>query len=45
MALRHGIFFQGGYPLDVMTRSELNGDPHAAHRGAAGARLMPMPVN
>lgn len=43
MALQHGIFFQGGYPLAVMNRSELNGDPHAAHRGAAGG-LTPMPV-
>lgn len=31
MALRHGIFNQGGYPLAVMTRSERNADGHAAH--------------
>jgi hypothetical protein len=40
MALHHGIFFQGGYPLAVMTKSELNGDPHAAHRGAAGGPIV-----
>jgi len=31
MALRHGIFFQGGYPLSVMMQSELNADSHASH--------------
>lgn len=31
MALRHGIFFQGGYALAVMTRSERNTGGHAAH--------------
>jgi hypothetical protein len=31
MALRHGIFFQGGFPLAVMTKSELNVGGHAAH--------------
>jgi hypothetical protein len=31
MALRHGIFFQGGYPLAVMTESERNVGGHAAH--------------
>jgi hypothetical protein len=36
MALRHGIFFQGGYPLAVMTKSELNVGGHIAHlRGGA----------
>ena len=41
MALRHGIFFQGGYPLTVMTESERNVDGHAAHLsgGAGGAGL------
>lgn len=43
MALQHGIFFQGGYPLAVMTRSELNGDGHAAHL-RAGASPRPMQV-
>ena len=28
MALRHGIFFQGGYPLTVMTESERNAGGH-----------------
>lgn len=37
MALRHGIFFQGGYPLSVMTESELNVDGHAAHLSGGGA--------
>jgi hypothetical protein len=42
MALRHGIFFQGGYPLAVMTESELNADSHAAHlAGGAGALSIP----
>lgn len=42
MALRHGIFFQGGYPLSVMTESELNADSHAAHLGGgAGALSIP----
>jgi hypothetical protein len=43
MALQHGIFFQGGYPLAVMTRSELNGDGHAAHARDGGAP-QPMPI-
>ncbi|MGD8600265.1 MAG: hypothetical protein PVJ80_02535 [Gemmatimonadota bacterium] len=43
MALTHGIFFQGGYPLAPMTRSELNGDGHAAHIRNGGAG-QPMPV-
>ena len=41
MALRHGIFFQGGFPLAVMTKSERNVDGHAAH--LAGGRLMAIP--
>ena len=41
MALRHGIFFQGGYPLAVMTKSELNVGGHIAH--LKGGALMPMP--
>ena len=36
MALRHGIFFQGGYPLSVMTESERNVDGHAAHFSGGG---------
>jgi hypothetical protein len=31
MALRHGIFFQGGPAIAVMTESELNSDFHAGH--------------
>jgi len=42
MALRHGIFFQGGYPLHVMTANERNTGGHAAHL-AAGGRLVTMP--
>ena len=42
MALRHGIFFQGGYPLAVMTQNERNVGGHAAHlRG--GGPLMAIP--
>jgi hypothetical protein len=41
MALRHGIFFQGGYPLAVMTKSELNVGGHIAH--LRGGAIMPMP--
>jgi hypothetical protein len=37
MALRHGIFNQGGPPLAVMTKSELNGGGHGAHlQGGVG---------
>ena len=36
MALQHGIFFQGGYPLDVMTESERNVGGHAAHLSGGG---------
>ena len=44
MALRHGIFFQGGYPLSVMTESELNVDGHAAHlSGGAGGPGLTIP--
>lgn len=39
MALQHGIFFQGGYPLAVMTESELNVGGHAAHL-SGGAPLV-----
>ena len=42
MALRHGIFFQGGFPLAVMTESERNTGGHAAHL-AGGAPLMVIP--
>ena len=41
MALRHGIFFQGGYPLAVMTRSERNTDGHAAHLASGGLMTIP----
>ncbi len=41
MALQHGIFFQGGYPLAVMTESELNVDGHAAHFGGGGPVIVP----
>lgn len=37
MGLRHGIFFQGGYPLAVMTESELNAGGHAAHLSGGGS--------
>jgi len=44
MALRHGIFFQGGYPLAVMTESELNVGGHAAHlQGGAPIIIGGMP--
>jgi hypothetical protein len=36
MALRHGIFFQGGFPLDLMLQSERNVGGHAAHFGGGG---------
>ena len=39
MALQHGIFFQGGYPLAVMTRSELNA-VHV-HGGGGGRASIP----
>jgi len=42
MALRHGIFFQGGYPLVLMTESERNADGHAAHL-AGGGTLVTIP--
>lgn len=42
MALRHGIFFQGGFPLAVMTENERNTGGHAAHL-AGGAPLMVIP--
>jgi hypothetical protein len=41
MALRHGIFFQGGYPLGVMTESELNVGGHAAHLRGGGPVIIP----
>ncbi|MDH3421590.1 MAG: hypothetical protein OEN00_01265 [Gemmatimonadota bacterium] len=40
MALQHGIFFQGGFPLGVMTKSELNVDSHAAHFGGSGRPVL-----
>ena len=43
MALRHGIFFQGGYPLSVMTQSELNVDGHAAHFSSGGGPGLTIP--
>lgn len=42
MALRHGIFFQGGFPLSVMTGSERNEGGHAAHL-SGGRTLMTIP--
>ena len=39
MALRHGIFFQGGYPLAVMLESERNVGGHAAHFQEGGVTL------
>ncbi len=39
MALRHGIFFQGGFPLAVMEKSERNADGHAQHFGGANMVL------
>jgi len=41
MALRHGIFFQGGYPIAVMERSELNSGGHAAHLRGGGRTNIP----
>ena len=41
MALRHGIFFQGGYPLAVMTENERNSDGHAAHLSSGGLVSIP----
>jgi hypothetical protein len=43
MALRHGIFFQGGYPLAVMTQSERNVGGHAAHLGGGVPIISGMP--
>jgi hypothetical protein len=40
MALRHGIFFQGGYPLAYRAESELNVGGPAAHAGAGGNLIM-----
>jgi hypothetical protein len=39
MALRHGIFYQGGYPLAVMLESERNVGGHAAHFQESGVTL------
>jgi hypothetical protein len=41
MALRHGIFFQGGYPLRPMTESELNVGGHVAHMRGGGPIIIP----
>jgi hypothetical protein len=40
MALRHGIFFQGGYPLAYRAESELNVGGHAAHLSGGGGPLI-----
>jgi hypothetical protein len=40
MALRHGIFFQGGYPIAVMEESERNVGGHAAHFQAGGPLII-----
>lgn len=41
MALRHGIFFQGGFPLAVMTESERNADSHAMHLRSGRGAVIP----
>ncbi len=41
MALRHGIFFQGGYPLTLMLESERNADGHASHLSGGGLVSIP----
>ena len=41
MALRHGIFFQGGYPLGILTESELNVGGHFAHLRGGGQIVIP----
>ena len=41
MALRHGIFFQGGYPLGVLLESELNVGGHFAHLRDGGPIVIP----
>jgi hypothetical protein len=43
MALRHGIFFQGGYPLTLMLENERNADGHAAHLSGGGGGLVSIP--
>lgn len=43
MALRHGIFFQGGYPIALMLESERNADGHAAHLAEGGGAVMIIP--
>jgi hypothetical protein len=40
MALRHGIFFQGGYPIAVMSESERNLGGHAAHLREGGVPII-----
>ncbi len=41
MALRHGIFFQGGYPLGILLESELNTGGHFAHAREGGPIIIP----
>ncbi|MEQ9569062.1 MAG: hypothetical protein RLN75_02640 [Longimicrobiales bacterium] len=41
MALRHGIFFQGGFPLAVMTRSERNPRGHGSHMRSGAPMVVP----
>lgn len=41
MALRHGIFFQGGYPIAVMTQNERNVNGHGAHMQRGGPTIIP----
>jgi len=41
MALRHGIFFQGGYPIALMTENERNMNSHGAHMQRGGPVVMP----
>ncbi len=41
MALRHGIFFQGGLPLAVMTESERNMHSHGMHMRSGAPLVIP----
>lgn len=41
MALRHGIFFQGGYPLALMTENERNVNGHGAHMQRGATSVIP----
>jgi hypothetical protein len=41
MALRHGIFFQGGFPIAVMTESERNVHSHGMHMRSGARAVIP----